>query len=133
MNTISDGSTTITFASGVQWNEEFTWSTVTQTAERTIGGALVLDNQTKTGGCPMTLQSFDEGSGWMLKSSIDKFKEWAQTSGQELTLVWNGQTYTVTMRHYEAPALEVVPVVFFDDPGSTDFYTMTLRLVDITP
>lgn len=133
MNTLSDGTTTITFPGGIRWNEEFTWSAVTQAAERTIGGALVLDNQTKTGGCPMTLQSVDADSGWATKASIDQLRTWAQTPGLELDLVWNGVTYPVTMRHYDPPALEVEPVVPFDDPDSTDFYTLTLRLVDITP
>lgn len=131
--TISDGVTTIAFPSGTVWADEFTYTPVVQAAERSIGGALIIDIQTRTGGQSITLQSSDEQSGWIRKSDVDKIVQWSRDPNAELTLVWDTQTWTVKFRHFEAPAFEPRPVTDFDDPDATDPYTFTLRLVDVTP
>lgn len=133
MITLTDGSTTLTFPDGTQWADEFTWTPVVQASERTVAGSLIVDVQTRSGGQPITLKSYDAESGWMKKADVDVIRTWSQIAGKTLTLNLRGVFKTVMFRHEEPPALDVTPVTYYDDPASTDPYVFTLRLLDVTP
>lgn len=132
MRHITDGVTTIDFPTGTRWVDEF-WTPVVQGAERSIDGALILDIQTSTGGQPLTFQSSGDDSGWLRKADVDVLTLWGRDPSKVLTVVWDANTWTVMFRHYDAPAFEPAPVTDYDDPESTDPYTFSLRLVEVTP
>jgi len=131
-NTLTVGSTVLTLPDDLLWTDEFTWSAVEQSVERSLTGALIVNAGVRTGGQPLTLKSPDDQSGWFRGVQIAQLQAWAAAPLQEMTLLFRGVSRPVMFRHQDT-ALEVAPVVFYTDPIPDDFYTATLRLMDATP
>ena len=130
MTTLSDGTTTITLPSGLKWSD-YTWSPVAQTSDYTLTGAVIVQLGTAQAGRPITLEPADDSSAWALKPIVDQIEAWAAVAGKQLTLVYMGTSYVVIFRHQDAPAVLAEPVVFFDDPDSTDYYRLTLKMMGV--
>ena len=126
------GATVVALPEDLLWSDEHDWSAVDQVSERSITGALVVNAGLKVGGRPITLQSPDEGSAWITGAALAQLKAWAQLPLQNMTLVLGATTRTVMYRH-EDGALQAFPVVDYSDIGPDDYYTITLRLTDVTP
>lgn len=129
--TLNASSTTVTLHPDLYWEDEFSWYPVEQGTERTLTGALIVDAVAKVLGRPITLKPDSDGSAWMPKATIDQLAVWAQTPLLQMTLSLRGASYQVLFRHDDPPALSVEPVVFYSDPGSTDFYLATIKLLVI--
>lgn len=128
MNTLSDGTTTIQLPDGLRWVDQHKWAAVGQSSERSITGKYLIDQMPKIGGRPITLQADHDRAGWARYSFIVQVQAWADIPGQELTLVFFGQTHTVLFRHEEL-AFEASPVVPFAYPENDDFFRFVLRLM----
>ena len=50
------------------WADELTWSAVSQSTERSITGALLVDAMARSGGRPITLAG-DGNSAWIVRSA----------------------------------------------------------------
>lgn len=122
---------TVALPDDLHWVDEFAWQPVVQTAERTITGALVLQQAARTAGRPITLRSFSESSGWVTRAAMDALREWASIPQCEMLLSYREIEYNVTWRHHEGSALEANPVVWFSDAQNDDYYTATLNLMEI--
>ncbi len=130
MTTLSDGTTTITLPSGLKWSDE-SWSPVVQTSDYTLTGAIIVQLGTAQAGRPITLEPADDSSAWATHSICDQILAWRNVAGKQLTLVYQGNTYTVIFRHQDGPAVVVEPVVFYDDPEAGDFYRLTLKFMGV--
>jgi hypothetical protein len=128
---LSDGVFTVMLPDDLKWTNEHSWSPVVQVTERTLTGALVINAGSVTSGQPMTLQSPDENSAWIKKVDLEQLKVWSYSPLQELTLIWPTGTRTVVFNHEQAP-IEAELVVDYSDPDPDDFYTITLRLLDVS-
>jgi len=129
--TLSDGTTTVNLHPDTFWSDEANWFPVEQVAARTITGALVVSAATRIAGRPITLQPFDESSGWVQAPAVTQLRNWAAVKGQQLTLTLRAQTFTVIFRHHEPPAFEATQIKFQRDIDSADWFTVTLRLMEI--
>lgn len=129
MTTLAYGTTTISISDDLLWVDEYSWAAVAQRGEYTLTGALVLDAQAKQSGRPITLTG-GETAGWMTRSTVDALVLAAAIPGQQFTLTLRGVAYTVVFDH-EATPIEVDPVFDVSDPTSTDFYTATLRFIEV--
>lgn len=130
MSTLSDGTITVTFTDDLQWVDEFLWAPVEQNVERTITGALVVQNAARVAGRPITLAPDSESAAWVSRASLDTFRTWAATPGQVLTLGYRGVNRSVIWRHQDT-AIDATPVVPFADVQAGDFYRATLRFMEI--
>lgn len=131
MASLTRNDVTVPLPSDLYWVDEFAWQPVVQTAERTITGALVLQQAARTAGRPITLRSFSESSGWVKREAMNTLREWASVPQCEMILSYNEIEYHVTWRHHEGSALEANPVVWFSDMQNDDYYTATLNLMEI--
>lgn len=129
--TLSVGSTTVELHPDLYWSDEANWHPVEQTAQRTLTGALVVSTASRVGGRPITLEPEDDSSAWMPRSVVQQLRNWAASPGQILTLTLRGQTRDVIFRHHDGPGVEATPVVHFSDVADTDFYRVTLRLMEL--
>lgn len=127
---ITDGVDTVELTEDLYWVDEFTWSPVTQSVEKTITGALIIQAAAQQAGRPITLQPEDSRSGWTTYGVIAQLKTWAAVAGKELTLTLRGVDYTVIFRHQDG-ALGAEPVVFFSDRDNNDYCLVTLRFMVI--
>ena len=116
------GATVVALPEDLLWSDEHDWSAVDQ----------VVNAGLKVGGRPITLQAPDAGSAWITGAALAQLKAWAQLPLQNMTLVLGATTRTVMYRH-EDGALQASPVVDYSDIGPDDYYTITLRLTDVTP
>ena len=116
------------------WSDEFAWSAVSQSTERSITGAYLVDAQARAGGRPITLQG-RENVAWLQRSEAQALKAWTDLPDQVFTLTHNGTPYDVRFDHgtdEASRALEIAPVVEFCDPVAGDYYcSLTLRFFTV--
>lgn len=129
--TLAVGGTSVTLHPDLYWSDENDWHPVEQSAQRTITGALVVSTHQRVGGRPITLQPIDDASAWMPRATVEQLRNWAAVAGQELTLTLHGVARNVIFRHHDGAAVEATPIVHFDEMESTDWYAVTLRLMEI--
>ena len=127
--TLSDGNTTVTLNEDLYWADE-NWLPVTSATERTLTGALVVNVSAMTGGRPITLQPYDEESGWMPYGVVETLRNWAAVPGKVLTLTMRGQSRSVIFRHADG-AVEAAPVIYFSDVQSSDWQRVVVRFTEI--
>lgn len=89
--TLSDGTETIDLPSDLQWSDEFDYSQVEQTAERSLTGALVVQQGLKVKGRPITLES--NSAAWVRRSVVEMLQAFYDTPGQTFTLSIAGTDY----------------------------------------
>jgi hypothetical protein len=128
--TLAVGSTTLTLSDDLTWNDENKWAPVEQTAQRSVTGALIVSTTARQAGRPITLQSGDD-AGWISYSAISQLRNWAASPGLVMVLTLRGAPRNVIFRHHDGNALEADPVVQYRDVQSSDWYRMTLRLMEI--
>ncbi|TJZ73189.1 hypothetical protein [Chitiniphilus eburneus] len=129
MITISDGATSVAIPY-LQWRDEHQWQPVQQAVEPTLTGSLLIDVGTWQAGRPITLASGD-AFGWLDGATLTQLQAWARIPGQTLTLQLRDATRTVLFRHHDRPAIEARPVLDIDSPAITDYYVVTLKLMEM--
>lgn len=127
-NTLTYSGTTIPLPPDLSWPNEF-WSPVKQAKEFSITGSLIVDSGVATAGRPITLQG-GESFGWMARSTVSTLATWAAVPGAQMVLSVRGTTFNVIFDH-DATGFEPTPVVDYADPQSTDWYTATLRFIEV--
>jgi hypothetical protein len=128
---LANGATTLTLPIDLHWSDEFDWHAVEQSVDRSLTGGLIVQTQARDGGRPITLRPEDSNSAWMTRSMLETIQGWAAISGLELSLTIRGVARTVVFRHHEGPAVEARPVVHFNEVDGTDYYVVTLRLMEL--
>lgn len=122
--------TTLELHPDLYWADENEWQPVEQEVERTITGALIVSTAQRVGGRPITLRPIDEGSAWMSRQTVETLRSWAAVAGRQMTLTLRGTSFDVIFRHQDG-AIEANPIVHYNDVLSTDFYSATLRFMEI--
>lgn len=116
------------------WSDEHAWSPAVASVSYLITGALLVQSATRQAGRPITLTSLPD-MAWVTRSVLGTLYDWATvplaaSSGRfELTLL-DARVFTVAFRHGEAP-IEAEPVTGFAARHDSDFYRLTLRLMEI--
>lgn len=130
MITLSDGVTTITLPDDLQWSDEFAWSPVEQTREYSLSGALVIQEGVKVRGREITLLGGDDVA-WVTRATVLQLYAMASVAGKIMTLVFHSRTFTVMFNHPNA--IEAAEVVRQADPAASDFYSITIKLIEVQP
>jgi hypothetical protein len=125
--TLTKGVTTLTLPAGLLWTDEFAFETLAAESGYSVDGALIVDEAVKLGGRPMTLEG-GEQHGWIDRATLLTLEAWRLLPGQDFTLSYRSVSYAVQMDH-ERGAVGVRAVVDYSNPASTDFYVLTLRLI----
>lgn len=121
----------ISLPDDLEWVDETDWTPVEQTTEYSLEGALVIDAATKQAGRPITLTHY-EGDVWVSRATVLALMAMAAVAGKEMTLtLWNGETHQVMFRFDDGPPVEAAPIHPLSPPADDDWYTLTLRLMEI--
>lgn len=129
--TLTYQSTTVTLPDDLYWADEFAWQPVQQTAERTITGALVIQQATRIAGRSITLRPDSEGAAWVSRGVLEELLGWATIPQCEMTLSYRGISTQVIWRHHDGEVIEASPVIHYADALSADWYTATLKFMEI--
>lgn len=127
--TLAYNGTTLTLNPDLYWSDE-DWLPVTASTERTLTGALIVSTAAITGGRPITLQPYDESSGWTPYATLTTLRNWAAVPARVMQLTIRGQSRNVIFRH-EEKAIESEPVIHFSDVDNTDWNRVVLRFLEV--
>lgn len=131
MITLTYLTTTVTLNPDLIWIDEHNWFPVEQSVQRTITGALIVSTAERVAGRPVTLAPVDASSAWMPQATLDALRNLAVVPGRVLQLNIRGTSRDVIFRHHEGPAVEAAPVVHYNDVNSSDWFSITVRLMEI--
>lgn len=110
--------------------EEEGWSVVAQNIQRMLDGANVIQESRKKAGQPLTFIC-DENT-WVYRHIADSLSVMANQPGQRMTLDRFNETYNVTFRHTDGPAVEIEDVHYESRPhAGIDHIRLTLKLITI--
>lgn len=116
------------------WSDEHAWSPAVTAVSYLLTGALLVQSATRQAGRPITLVGPSD-MAWVTRATVATLHNWAAaplsaTSGRfELTLR-DARVFTVAFRHADT-AVDAEPVLGFPAQADTDFYRITLRLMQI--
>lgn len=114
---------------GMLWVDEFNWSAVEKTIERSITGAQVIDAAARVAGRPITLEAVED-QGWIRRATLLAVRALADAPDGEYPLkLADGREFTVQFAA-EDP-IEAQPVSRPELPESTHPYVATLRLITV--
>lgn len=116
------------------WADEHAWSPAVASVSYLLTGALLVQSATKQAGRPITLVGPSD-MAWVTRATVATLHTWAAapfsaSSGRfELTFA-DGRVFTVAFRHNDT-AIEAEPVLGFPAQSDTDFYRLSLRLMQL--
>lgn len=113
------------------WIDEFQHNQVAQEQDRTLTGALVVQEGQKHFGRPITL-----AEGWLPRSTVDELYVKEADSSQPMPLTLDdGREFTVLFDRTRGPAVEAAPVQFYTQASQTPSwrYQITIRLITVEP
>ena len=114
---------------GMVWVDEFGWSAVQKSVERSISGAQVIDTARKEQGRPITLQGVPT-QGWIRRATLLAVRALADVPGGQYPLqLASGETFTVMFAPDDA--IEAQPISRPELPENTHPYVATLRLLTV--
>ena len=132
--TLSVGNTTLALDQDLYWSDEFSWSPIEQSVNRSVTGTLIVDVATKIGGRPITLQPYDDASAWMPGETVRQLQTWEANPTLVMTLGLRNVQRPVIFRRESGQPITVRPVVFVANPAAReigDWYLVTLRFLEV--
>ena len=132
--TLARGLEVIILPPDLLWEDEFAWSPVSQSTERSLTGALLVDVGTRQDGMPITLTG-TERHAWMQRTEVQALRAWVALPGQVFTLSINGAAFDVLFDHgteETSRAFVVAPLIDYSDPQGHHYYcSVTLRFITV--
>lgn len=129
---LSLGAVVLALPDDLVWTDEFLWSSVSQSTERSVTGALLVDAMQRNGGRPITL----EGGGdraWISRADLRVLSGWAGLAGQVFTLSLRGESFDVIFDHgtdETTRAFAMSAVMDWSDMADGDYYcSLVLRFI----
>lgn len=116
----------------LEWIDEWDWDPVAQEQDRSLTGALIVQEGVKLYGRPITLSS--NGGAYFTLAKVRELeaKAAARISVMLLTLPTGAQHY-VTWNRAAGPSVQAKPMWRGVNPGSDAAHELTLRLITVAP
>lgn len=116
------------------WIDEHGWTSAVATVSYLLTGALLVQSATRLAGRPITLVGAID-MAWVTRGVIATLHTWAgapltATTGRFRLSFQDGRVFTVAFRHAET-AIEAEPVLGLPARADSDFYRLTLRLMEV--
>ena len=133
LKNLSDG-VALLLPDDLLWSDEHAWSPAVSSVSYLLTGALLVQSAVRQAGRPITLVGAVD-MAWVTRALVGSLQVWAavplatSTGRFELTLA-DARVFTVAFRHFET-AIEAEPVTGFPARAESDFYRLTLRLMEI--
>lgn len=116
----------------LEWTDEWEWNAIEQEQDRSLTGALMVQEGVKLYGRPITLSS--NGGAWFTLAKVRELESMASVllKVMLLTLPTGAQHY-VTWNRAAGPAVQAVPLERLVNPGPDWLHELTLRLITVAP
>lgn len=119
----------IELPSDLLWVDEYDWSPVEQTINKSLTGALIIQEAAQLKGRPITLVGGNDYA-WVTKATLESLRLLTQTAAENLTLNYHGTDYNVRFMRDSSP-VQGRQVADFANPQSDDRYSVTIRLIEV--
>ena len=114
---------------GMLWVDEFNWTAVEKTVERSITGAQIIDVVARIAGRPITLEAVED-QGWIHRATLLAVQALVDAPGGQYPLrLADGREFTVQFAAEDPIA--AAPVSRPELPAGTHPYVATLRLITV--
>lgn len=115
--------------SGMIWIDEFDWSQVSRSSERSITGALIVDEAGLVAGRPITLEG-ESSQGWIRRATLLALMNMVNIPGQEYDLILaDGRDFKVKFSGDQPVTAK--PIGRPELPQLANPYVATLRLITV--
>ncbi|MHB9021299.1 MAG: hypothetical protein ACYC3A_05690 [Halothiobacillus sp.] len=128
MITLTYLTTVLQLGNDLIWSDKNAYSPIVEKTDRSLTGALIVQQSVKTAGQPITLQSDGDTFGLLTRSIVDQLYAWQAMSGITLALDFHGTNYSVGFRYDNGAAVIANPVFSAGAPTPTDLMTVTIKL-----
>ena len=113
------------------WVNEFDWSPVAQSSERSLTGALIVSESSKSYGRSIVLG--DGENSWLMLADVNALYALSEQTGHRMSLTLSdGRTFTVIFDRTDGPAIEAQPLFPSATPAIEHLYTVVIRLLTIS-
>jgi len=115
------------------WSDEHAWTPAVASTSYLITGALLIQSATRQAGRPITLVGAAD-MAWVTRATVEQLRLWAavpvgNATGRFTLTLAGGRSFVVAFRHADT-AIEAEPVLGFPARADSDFYRITLRLLE---
>lgn len=117
----------VTLPSNIVWEDKYKWNPVVQDVKTTLGGRPVVFSASLTAGRRITLVAYSD-QGWLTLAQVEAIKALADVAGATYMLTIGAETFTVSFRHDEPPAVEFDPLIPRGVPESGDYFVGRIKL-----
>lgn len=122
---------TVTLPDSLQWINEFEYNQIEQTQERTLSGAMSIQEAAKVHGRPIHLVGGEDG-GWIRRSTAEALRALeAQTGKVMLLTLSDARTFNVLFDRSQGPAIASQMIMRFAYPGADSWYSCAIRLITV--
>lgn len=116
------------------WSDEHSWSPVVSSVSYLLNGALLVQSALRQAGRPITLVGAMD-MAWVTRAVVGQLHDWAgvplsANAGRFTLTLADGRALSVAFRHGET-AIESEPVAGFPARMDSDFYRITVRLMQL--
>lgn len=114
----------------ILWSDEFNWLPVGQVVNLSLTGAMIIEEATQQKGRPITLKGDNDSASWIDRATLEQLRVKASTAGLVMTLNLRGDTKQVMFLRDQTP-VSAYQVAGYADPLDTDYYIVTIRLMEV--
>lgn len=116
----------------LEWTDERDWDPVEQNQDRSLSGALIVQEGVKLYGRPITLSS--NGGAYFTLAKVRELEAMAAVSLKVMLLTLpTGAEHYVTWNRAAGPAVQATPMWRGVNPGPNAAHELTLRLITVAP
>lgn len=116
----------------MEWVDEFQWDVVAQDQQRSLSGALIIQEGVKLYGRPITLSS--NGGAWFTLATVRALEAKRDTAQKIMPLTLpDGREFYVTWNRTEGAPVEATPLFRTVAPDPDWLHELTLRLITVAP
>ena len=116
----------------LEWTDEFDWTPIAQEQERSLSGALLIQQGSKLHGRPINLKS--NGAAWFPLSVVRSLEVLRDIPDKQMPLVLpDGREFTVIFDHSNGAPLKATPLWRQVNPGADHLYEIELSLLTVAP
>lgn len=116
----------------MEWVDEFQWDAVAQDQQRSLSGALIIQEGGKLYGRPITLSS--NGGAWFTLATVRALEAKRDTAQKIMPLTLpDGREFYVTWNRTDGAPVEASPLFRTVAPSPDWLHELTLRLITVAP
>lgn len=113
------------------WSDEYAWSPVVQNIDKSLTGALIIQEAAQPKGRLITLIGGADAA-WITKTIADLIQAKADTPDLTMSLNFHGVVYSVKfIRQGNKSPFESKEIYELADPDAEHIYSFTLKLMEV--